>query len=74
MPNLRHTNEVLRAYVTSGGRLQLYAYLDRLGERVVYCDTDSVLFVQKESEPALIECRDILGDMKSERKTNEYSL
>jgi len=43
VPNLRHTNEVIGAYVTSGARMHLYRYLDRLGERVIYCDTDSVI-------------------------------
>ena len=28
--NLRHTNEVIGAYVTAGARLHLYKYLDRL--------------------------------------------
>ena len=53
--NLRHTNEVIGAYVTAAARLHLYSYLGRLRERAVYCDTDSVLFVQPRDEPALIE-------------------
>ena len=32
VPILRHTNEVLGAYVTAGARIHLYFYLDRLGE------------------------------------------
>jgi len=36
VPNLRHTNEVIGAYVTSGARLHLYRYLERLGERAIY--------------------------------------
>jgi len=39
----------------------LYAYLDKLGERANYCDTDSVIFVQRTDEPPLIECGDALG-------------
>ena len=35
-PNLRHTNEVIRAYVTAGARIHLYAYLDSLQERALY--------------------------------------
>ena len=52
--------------------MHLYAYLDKLGERALYCDTDSVIFVQKADEPPLIECGDALGDMTSELKANEY--
>jgi hypothetical protein len=37
-PSLRHTNDVLGSYVTAGARLRLYSYLDKLQERVLYCD------------------------------------
>jgi len=30
VPNLRHTNEVIGAYVTAGAKIHLYRYLDRL--------------------------------------------
>ena len=43
--------------------MHMYAHLDKLGERALYCDTDSVIFVQKTDEPSLIECGDALGDM-----------
>ena len=52
---LRHSNEDINAFVACGGRMELYSYLDRLGERALYCDKDSVLFVKKESNPPLIE-------------------
>ena len=55
VPNLRHTNEVIGAYVTAGARMHLYRYLDRLGERAVYCDTDSVIYIQLKDEPNLVE-------------------
>jgi hypothetical protein len=38
VPNLNHTNEVIGAYVTAGARIHLYKYLDRLQQRVLYCD------------------------------------
>ena len=49
-----------------------YAHLDKLGKRALYCDTDSVNFVQRTVEPPLIECGDALGDMITELKVNEY--
>ena len=52
--------------------MELYSYLDSLGERALYCDTDSVIFVQKVCEPPLIECYDALGDMTSKLKYNVY--
>jgi hypothetical protein len=33
VPNLRHTNEVIHAYVTVGARIHLYKYLHRLQQR-----------------------------------------
>ena len=71
-PSLRHTNEVVAAYVACGGRMNLYAYLDKLGERALYCVTDSVIFVQNTDEPPLIVCGDALGYKTSELKANEY--
>ena len=52
--------------------MHLYAFLDRLGERALYCDTESVIFVQKDAEPPLIERGDFLGDMTSELKGSEF--
>ena len=46
-PSLRHNNEVVAAYVACGGRRHLYSYLDKLGERAFYCNTDIVIFMQK---------------------------
>jgi len=43
LPNLRHTNEVIDAYVTSGARIHLYRYLDRLRENAIYYDKDTVI-------------------------------
>jgi hypothetical protein len=40
IPNLKHTNEAIWCYVTRGARIHLYKYLDKLQDRVFYCDTD----------------------------------
>jgi len=69
---LRHTNEVTVSYVTAGARIHLYRYLDRLGERAIYCDTDSVIYIQPKDEPNLIETGDKLGDMTSELRSTDY--
>jgi len=61
VPNLRHTNEVIGAYVTAGARIHLYSYSDRQLENAIYRDTDSVICVQPRDEPALIETGDKLG-------------
>jgi hypothetical protein len=66
--NLRHTNEVIGAYVTAGARIHLYKYLDRLKQISLYCVTDSVIFIQPDDQPALVETVDCLGVMTSEMK------
>jgi hypothetical protein len=72
IPSLRHTKDVLGAYVTSSARIHLYCYLDRLEEKALCCDTDSVFHIQIMDEPMLIECGDRLGDMTDELKPGEY--
>ena len=71
MQTLRHTNDVIGCYVTAGARLHLYSYLDKLQERALYTDTDSVLFIQPRDGAALVEIGDCLGAMTSELKPNE---
>ena len=71
MPSQRHTNEVIGAFVTAVARIHLYTYLDRLQDNAIYCDTDSVLFIQPTDDPALVEAGDNLGQMTSELKPNE---
>ena len=72
IPNLRHTNEVIGAYVKAGVHLHLYYYLDKLQERAIYCHTESVIFVQPSDESLLVESGDNLGDMTSELKPSEF--
>jgi len=42
-----HVNYMHAAYVTSYGRIELFNYMEQLGERMIYCDTDSVIFTGK---------------------------
>jgi hypothetical protein len=56
MPVLRHTNEVVGAYVTTWTRLKLYGYLDELNDIAIYYDTDSVTYVQSSGQPPTVMC------------------
>ena len=60
-----NTNSVLASYVTSHARLELYKYLEQLGERVLYCDTDSVIY---KSAPGDVHppLHDAMGGMTDE--------
>ena len=45
------TNVIIAAFTTAYARLQLYDELDMLQERVLYYDTDSVIFVSQPGQP-----------------------
>ena len=64
IPNNR-TNVFVAAFTTCWARLKLYSYLERLGEQVLYYDTDSVVYRWKQGL-CRIETGDYLGDMKDE--------
>jgi len=69
---LRHTNDVIASFVTAGGRMKFYSYLDTLQSRALYTDTDSVIFIQPRDGAILVNSGDCLGDMTSELKPCEY--
>lgn len=62
------TNVVLAAYTTAHARLKLYSYLERLQERVYYCDTDSCVWLNKvnNEEDYRVPIGSFLGDMTDE--------
>lgn len=62
---LSTTNVAIAAYTTTGARLELYKYLNLLGERILYYDTDSIIFTQDENEINPIT-EDYLGAMTNE--------
>jgi hypothetical protein len=54
------------AYVTTQARLKLYDYLSELGEPVLFCDTDSVIFIQNVDERTKVRTGDYLGHLTDE--------
>lgn len=44
-------NVVIAAFTTAQARMKLYDVLDRLGERVLYYDTDSILYIERVHVP-----------------------
>jgi len=69
--SLCHTNEVIGAYVTAGARIHIYRHLERPQEKAIYCDTDSVIFIEPSDVPQLDETGDNLGDITSELKPHK---
>jgi len=64
---LPNTNVVLAAYTTAHARLKLYSLLENLQERILYMDTDSVVYIHREDawNPPI---GDHLGELKDETK------
>lgn len=62
---LSTVNVSIAAFTTAQARLKLYSYLEKLEERVLYYDTDSVIYVSRkeEYEPPI---GDFLGDLTDE--------
>ena len=60
-----NTNVIIASYVTKQARLELYSYLEKLKDRALYCDTDSVIYkhIVGEYNPPLNE---FVGGMTDE--------
>ena len=65
------TNIVIAAFTTAYARLKLYGLLDLLQERVLYYDTDSVIYVHEPGKPDP-PLGDYLGDLTDELDAGDY--
>ena len=72
LKTLNTSNVVIAAFTTASARLKLYEALKVVNERVLYMDTDSVVYIARAGEPDPKEgCA--LGDLENEFKCdNEY--
>jgi hypothetical protein len=59
------TNEVVASFTTCWARLELYRVMEFLDRRVLYTDTDSVLFTSRDGQP-MPPLGDFLGQLTSE--------
>ena len=53
LPECSYVNVFVASFTTAHGRLRLYRELDRLGDRVIYMDTDSILYTYQSVEGEL---------------------
>jgi hypothetical protein len=63
---LPNTNTVLAAYVTAHARLKLYSYIENLQDRVLYFDTDSLIYLSRPSDLYEVLVGNYLGQMTNE--------
>ena len=61
-----NTSCVIAAITTAEARLVLYNYLDKLGDRVVYMDTDSIIYLTRPNDAYKVPLGNYLGDMTDE--------
>lgn len=64
------TNVVIASFVTCQARIKLFREIEKLGDRMLYCDTDSIIFITK---PGLYEppLGSYLGDFTDEIDKND---
>ena len=65
VPVANNTNPILASFVTAYGRLRLYSCIKKLGPRLAYGDTDSVLYTTGPGEQEL-PTGPYLGDLTNE--------
>lgn len=65
---LSTVNVALAAYTTVQARLKLYSYLEKFGDRVLYYDTDSAIYISK---PNRFNVKNILRTREHEVVTKE---
>ena len=70
---MENRNVVVASFVTAYARLELYKLLDKIGENVLYFDTDSVLFVSDETKSEKIETGNFLGELTNELEKKNCS-
>ena len=70
-PLAKNTSIAIAAFTTAYAQLRLYEALDILKERVLYMDTDSVIFIEDKGKP-LLQTGSYLGDLTDELEDGGY--
>jgi len=61
------TNIFIGTFTTAYARLELYRLLEKYQERVLYCDTDSAILIERDNDPEdFIQLSDYLGGLTDE--------
>lgn len=65
------TNIAIASFTTAFGRARLQEPLQIIDKDVIYCDTDSIIYIESESNKNIITSS-LLGDLKDELKIGTY--
>ena len=66
------TNIFVAAATTAWARIHLYGELDKLGERAIYCDTDSVVYKKSSTASENLTLGNFLGEMTDELDEGDH--
>jgi len=74
LPEMSHVNVFVAAFTTANARSRLFHVLHKLGRRVLYFDTDSVVYEYDESNPQQYkpDMGDHLGQWTDELKEGQF--
>ena len=70
--DLSSGSAVIGAFTTAQARLHLLKEMTRLGDRVLYTDTDSIVYVSPKGEPPLIKIGWRMGEWTNELKPGAH--
>lgn len=65
------TNVLIAAFCTTWARIKLWSIMNKLGDRVVYHDTDSIIYSQKDSDKYKPKLGEYLGELTNELACKE---
>ncbi len=72
LPCSRDTNIFIAVATTAWARIRLYQEIEKVGERVLYCNTDSVIYEASENPKENLKLGSFLGEMTSELDDDDY--
>ncbi len=72
LPCSRDTNFFVAVATTAWARICLYQEIERVGERMLYCNTDSVIYEESENPEENLRLGSFLGEMTSELDDDHY--
>ncbi|GFT56857.1 DNA_pol_B_2 domain-containing protein [Trichonephila clavipes] len=65
-----NTNVYVAAFTTSSARIRLYEIMDKLGDKVLYSDTDSIMYIDDGTNTIETGC--MLGEWTDELEKDQY--
>ncbi len=72
LPCSRDTNIFVAITTTAWARIRLYHELEKVGNRVLYCDTDSIIYKESPNPAENLKIGSFFGELTSELDDDDY--